>query len=217
MVAPNSLDGASCLVVVDDGLRGLVWACALARAGARVRVDPRARVPEPAALASYDAGLVDGDCPGAAGWIAALRAAPHPLLAVAVGPGSQLAALVSRGAAEIVPRSAPVGAIVDAGTRVVAATRRVRDVLDGGAPRGDEPAPHFRRAVDDAIAGLARGRGLSAREQSVLRYVALGYPYAAIGRRLSIAPRTVKMHVASVRRKAGVRSRDELLREVFRR
>ncbi len=214
MTAPDSLDDASCLVVVDDGARGLVWACALARAGARVRVDRRARVPAPAELHGYDGALIAADSPGAASWIAALRVGPSPLLAVVAGQRGQLPALTAAGAHEVV-RGHAGAAVVAAMVRTVGATWRMRTVLGGDGRGESEPAPHFRRAVDHAIADLARGRGLSAREQSVLRYVALGYPYAAIGHRLSIAPRTVKMHAANVRRKTGVRTREQLLREVF--
>ena len=214
MVASNPLDDASCLVVVDDGPRGLLWACALARAGARVRVDRRARVPAATELATYDGALIAADQPGAEAWIGALRVGSRPLLAVAAGRRASLPAMVARGAHEVV-RGDAGAAVVAAMVRTVAATWRMRATMAGDGPGEIEPAPHFRRAVDDAIADLARGRGLSAREQSVLRYVALGYPYAAIGNRLSIAPRTVKMHAANVRRKAGVRTRDELLREVF--
>jgi two-component system response regulator FixJ len=62
------------------------------------------------------------------------------------------------------------------------------------------------------FAELAR---LSPRERSVLRFIALGYRYQDIGEALSISPRTVKMHAANVRKKAGVATRWELLRKVL--
>lgn len=51
---------------------------------------------------------------------------------------------------------------------------------------------------------------LSPREEEVVRYVALGFRNAEIGRQLSISEQTVKTHLNNIFRKLGIRDRVEL-------
>ncbi|HSL60035.1 MAG TPA: response regulator transcription factor [Acidimicrobiales bacterium] len=51
---------------------------------------------------------------------------------------------------------------------------------------------------------------LTAREQEVLRYLARGYAYKEIARRLSISVKTVETHASAVLRKLQLSSRNEL-------
>jgi DNA-binding NarL/FixJ family response regulator len=51
---------------------------------------------------------------------------------------------------------------------------------------------------------------LTAREQEVLRYLARGYAYKEIARRLSISIKTVETHASAVLRKLQLSSRNEL-------
>jgi DNA-binding NarL/FixJ family response regulator len=191
----------------------------LAAAGALVRV-----------AANADAArrlLADGLCPDAAVLQLGLRGRALPLHAelgaarrpcatvmLAAGRPATFRRLLAAGVLEPLEPSASREEMLQAVARALDATARWRRGL--GDLEGRLPAPvRLHATLDEALGRVARHRGLSAREHTVLRYLALGYRYADIGRRLRIAPRTVKMHAASVRRKAGVRSRHELLREVF--
>jgi two-component system response regulator NreC len=60
--------------------------------------------------------------------------------------------------------------------------------------------------MDDALATL------TAREQEVLRLLALGYTNREIADLLHLSVRTAEVHRASVQRKLGVRARFELVR-----
>jgi DNA-binding CsgD family transcriptional regulator len=62
---------------------------------------------------------------------------------------------------------------------------------------------------------LAERTGLSPRQHTVLRYIALGYRYPEIAVELGIGLRTVKMHAANLRKKLGARSRFALVRHVY--
>ncbi len=53
--------------------------------------------------------------------------------------------------------------------------------------------------------------GLSAREREVARFVLEGKTYREIGEALFISPRTAEHHIARIRRRLGVRTRQELL------
>ena len=65
------------------------------------------------------------------------------------------------------------------------------------------------RALEEAerSSGPARpGVTLTAREQEILQMIAEGCPGSVVAERLGLAPNTVAQHLASVRRKYGVRS-----------
>ncbi|WP_432544975.1 helix-turn-helix transcriptional regulator [Kineococcus sp. SYSU DK002] len=65
------------------------------------------------------------------------------------------------------------------------------------------------RALEAAERAQAPGRPrvtLTAREQEVLQMIADGCPGSVAAERLGLAPNTVAQHLASVRRKYGVRS-----------
>ena len=57
---------------------------------------------------------------------------------------------------------------------------------------------------------------LTAREREVLRWVASGYTDKAIAAALSVSPRTVSNHVASILRKLGVETRRGAARRAIR-
>jgi DNA-binding CsgD family transcriptional regulator len=69
-----------------------------------------------------------------------------------------------------------------------------------------------RMIVEDAagnrfvLVSEARYRALTAREQEILQMIADGCPGSVVAERLGLAPNTVAQHLASVRRKYGVRS-----------
>jgi len=56
---------------------------------------------------------------------------------------------------------------------------------------------------------------LTAREQEVMRYLARGYAYKEIARRLSISVKTVETHASAVLRKLQLSSRNELARWAY--
>lgn len=60
------------------------------------------------------------------------------------------------------------------------------------------------------------GSNLSVRETQCLRYVAIGYPDAEIGRILGISPRTVRFHVDSAKAKLGVSTRVQAVAKALR-
>ncbi|WP_432562523.1 response regulator transcription factor [Kineococcus sp. SYSU DK003] len=65
------------------------------------------------------------------------------------------------------------------------------------------------RALEDAERAQTPGRpgvSLTAREQEILQMIADGCPGSVVAERLGLAPNTVAQHLASVRRKYGVRS-----------
>ena len=51
---------------------------------------------------------------------------------------------------------------------------------------------------------------LSSRERDELRFIARGYTYKEVARRISVSPRTVETHVSSVLRKLQLSNRREL-------
>jgi two-component system, NarL family, nitrate/nitrite response regulator NarL len=67
------------------------------------------------------------------------------------------------------------------------------------------------------VRGASPGPLLSARERQILRLVADGLPGPEIGRRLFIAPSTVKSHLASIYEKLGVSDRAAAVAEGMRR
>ncbi|WP_380171491.1 LuxR C-terminal-related transcriptional regulator [Kineococcus sp. DHX-1] len=65
------------------------------------------------------------------------------------------------------------------------------------------------RALEEAERGSGTTRPgvtLTAREQEILQMIADGCPGSVVAERLGLAPNTVAQHLASVRRKYGVRS-----------
>ncbi|PRY10033.1 helix-turn-helix transcriptional regulator [Kineococcus rhizosphaerae] len=65
------------------------------------------------------------------------------------------------------------------------------------------------RALEDAERTQSPGRPdvtLTVREQEILQMIADGCPGSVVAERLGLAPNTVAQHLASVRRKYGVRS-----------
>lgn len=56
---------------------------------------------------------------------------------------------------------------------------------------------------------------LTAREQEVMRYLARGYAYKEIARRLNISVKTVETHASAVLRKLQLSSRNELARWAY--
>jgi len=72
---------------------------------------------------------------------------------------------------------------------------------------------HAQRAIHDAkIENVANKARLSARERSVLRYIAMGRSLDDMAKILGISPRTVKFHQANVLEKVGADSRQDLVR-----
>ena len=76
-----------------------------------------------------------------------------------------------------------------------------------------------RKFARDALAILEDATGKTAltnREREVLSLIAMGYQNAGIGERLSISPRTVEKHRASLMEKVGVSSLAELIAYALR-
>ncbi len=88
--------------------------------------------------------------------------------------------------------------------------------LTGAGDRFDQRAlPALSRRCQELLAGKAANpwsaAGISASEADVLRLVAEGLANKEIASRLHLSPRTVEKHVESLLRKAGARSRTELV------
>ncbi|MGQ0670022.1 MAG: response regulator [Actinomycetota bacterium] len=79
-------------------------------------------------------------------------------------------------------------------------------------------SPRLAGFVLDAFAGIAPAKAdpevgqLTAREREVLRYIARGYAYKEVARKLHISVKTVETHVSAVLRKLQLSSRYELTR-----
>jgi DNA-binding NarL/FixJ family response regulator len=105
--------------------------------------------------------------------------------------------------------------------RVAAATRQLRQQCERTLRLRTEARPErlalpeVRDRVEAHVEALAKLSGLSARECSVLRYIAQGYRYQDIARALCISKSTVKMHTINLRRKLGASSRFEVQRRIF--
>lgn len=223
------LQGARVLAVVPEPPRALAIGAALAQAGAEVDV-ARSLAAAIATLdgAMFDAAILDVDLGSdLERVVAAVRARPQPCFHVVVGdPGriGGMRAAFACGAIEIVVPPLSAVELVAATVRAVDATAVVRARCEAAAPRPELPAGRMlrhgasvraRQGIDGAVERAAETRGLSPRERSVLRYLALGYQQQEIAAQLSISRSTVKLHVANLRRKLGVFSRAELLGVLF--
>jgi DNA-binding NarL/FixJ family response regulator len=75
--------------------------------------------------------------------------------------------------------------------------------------------PLLSRRCEELLAGPSpnpwAGLGVSAREADVLRLVTEGLANKEIAARLHVSPRTIEKHVESLLRKAGARTRTELV------
>jgi DNA-binding NarL/FixJ family response regulator len=145
--------------------------------------------------------LLDAGAGGAQGVRAVLALRPvRPsvrLVVLADSLDPRLAGLVASGHADALLPKAEAS-----GRATVQAIRDVlcgRNVLTGWSPRSTP-------ATDG---GLAR---LSARQREVLRLVVAGYSNAQIAEELVISVNTVKFHVRSIFREAGIRSRVDAAR-----
>jgi len=174
----------------------------------------------------FEAAIVDFDLgDDVERFVSALRARPDPCFHVVVGDPSGIGgmrAAFACGAIEIVVPPLSAADLVAAAVRAVDATAVVRARCDALAEASTTPAVprhgarlRAQQGIDGAIERVADQLGLSPRERSVLRYLALGYQQHEIGEQLSISRSTVKMHVGNLRRKLGVFSRAELLGVLF--
>ena len=98
----------------------------------------------------------------------------------------------------------------------------VKAIRDAIAGRRFLSPPLSDRLIDDYVE-KAKGEPLdpyntlTTREREVLQLAAEGHPNAAIATRLSISPRTVEMHRASLMRKLGLQNQVELVRYALQR
>lgn len=243
LIPSRSLHGHRLLVVQSGPPVALAVGASLARAGADIWAtrDPRAALHELSyRKRGFDAALLDCklSASDAVELIGALRDGPNPCLAVGLGYKEQprgARRLVRAGVIELVVPPLSAELIQEAMVRCTLATAHLRSRLDAamsmsrcdGAPRrgpqhwgalqgGGATAKAIEKGdIDGAVDVFSTKAGLSPRECCVLRLIALGYRYQEIGSTLDISPRTVKMHAANLRRKAGVSDRYELLRKMF--
>ena len=75
-------------------------------------------------------------------------------------------------------------------------------------------APFFSSAISNRLAERLGGTGITAREQEVLELLARGLSTRAIGDRLSITEKTVRIHVSSI---LGVSGRTQAVLAALRR
>jgi DNA-binding CsgD family transcriptional regulator/tetratricopeptide (TPR) repeat protein len=129
-------------------------------------------------------------CPHRAGY-ALWRQAEAQL---AAGLPASVAAQALRAAVAAAAGHAPLLA------RIRALAERARITL------GEPPAAHLQDAAP-AVAGKPDRHGLTDRELSVLKLLALGRTNAQIGAELYMSPKTASVHVSSIFRKLGVAGR----------
>lgn len=232
-----SLAGRRLLVVQARANRALALGSSLARVGAEVivcRTVEEAEHHVGAKRRPFDAALVDGEFAVAQteALISKLRRGGSPCLAIGVGRGTcpgQARSLVEAGVVELLVAPLSPDLLLDAAVRCIQATAHLRRRLmiarnpELASVKQERKPPHWSggcqksRAhdVDVRVGEFSVERGLSPRERSVLRYIALGYRYQDIGSELAISARTVKMHAANLRRKTGATDRYDLLRRMF--
>jgi DNA-binding NarL/FixJ family response regulator len=95
--------------------------------------------------------------------------------------------------------------------QLVAAVLRAARVPDASIATPRSPRPQSAVALNEAL-GLSDE--LTQRETEVLEHLLGDWSYAAIAHELVVSVATVKTHAASIRRKFGVSSREELRRAV---
>ncbi|MFN0090736.1 MAG: response regulator [Acidimicrobiales bacterium] len=202
-------EGRVRVVVVDD--HALVRAGVAAELGAAVEiVGGAADVDEAVAViaaARPDVVLLDVHLPGGDGPAVIARVAPAQpevrFLALSVSDAAEdVIAVIRAGARGYVTKSISAEQLVDAVEKVasgdaVFSPRLAGFVLDAFSRGAATPADP---ELDQ----------LTAREQEVMRYLARGYAYKEIARRLSISVKTVETHASAVLRKLQLSSRHEL-------
>jgi two-component system NarL family response regulator len=156
------------------------------------------------AAASADLVLLDLAMPGADGLTCLDRLVKqHPQVKVVALSGSSDPELVEaafqRGACGYIVKTIEIG-------ELPAAIREAVNATSGQAT--GLPARH-----DDAAASAA---GLTERELSVLRLLAVGLSNQEIARRLCVSQPTVKFHLANLYRKLQVANRTEATRWAFK-
>ncbi len=100
----------------------------------------------------------------------------------------------------------------------------LKEMADPDLPAAVREASHGRRYVSPVLAArLAGARGvreegrLTAREQEVLRLIALGHTSVEIAASLGLSPRTIETHRARIHRKLGLATRAELVQYALQR
>ena len=126
----------------------------------------------------------------------------------AVGLGWEAAQLVGRAAALAGDRRATAG---------LHAAARALDVAEGVPQPDPEPAPDAPAPVADQAAAVPPPRAsegnradFTERELEIGQHILAGLTYKQIGQRLYLSAKTVEHHVARMRQRLGVASRDEL-------
>jgi DNA-binding NarL/FixJ family response regulator len=229
---PSSLSTVRILIVAADPTVALPVATTVCGAGGAVVVaqsveEARSEL----AMDTFDSAVIDdevADDPDEP-LIQTLRAQARPCMSVVLTRSTDTAvvhALVTAGALDIVFLPIDRDRLLEAlsrsvmtshrlWTRLAEPTRTPHSIPPERAARSRAPK-RIDGDFEIAVTALSDSFQLSEREAHVLRYIALGYRYQEISTELSISPRTVKMHAANVRRKAGVSNRYELLRKMFR-
>jgi DNA-binding NarL/FixJ family response regulator len=234
------LTGVRVLVAEADSGHRLAVESGLVRDGAEVTIARTLNEAQAEIRASerpFDAAVVALALPDGRGatLVEELRRHSSPCLAVMRSELRDRASayeIIAAGAVEPLFSTYRADVVADAVERVVGATREVRAQLaavdlpqavarEQTAQPARRSSPRVRTkpsatiAVQGAVESLATRVPLTPRERVVLRFIAMGYRYQDIGAELEISARTVKMHASNMRRKLGVDSRHELLREVF--
>jgi DNA-binding NarL/FixJ family response regulator len=197
-----SLDGLQVLIVDDHALfaDGLAMLLGQLAPGVRVSLAAscEAAIAGPLAGAPPDLTLFDLTLPGTqrlqAYRLLAERAPGVPIVAVSADERPQvIAEVMQAGARGYIPKSTRSEVMLHALQIVLCGGRYVPDVV-----------------VGDGV-GRSNGAGLTPRERQVLALLAGGSSNKAIADQLTIAESTVRVHVTSVLRRFGVRSRAALL------
>lgn len=235
LVQPLSISfppGARVLVAEPDPARAMELGAVLAHAGVDITViltGEAARREAADRATVFDAALVHADLLESEGddIVTLLRARSRPCFSVVVVPEDREElgrVALTLGALEAVPQSCTPRFLLQATVRAAEASRALWDRLFAGtaSPRSaphvslhDLPRARPLPELHDAVTKMSSSASLSPRESSVLELMVAGFRYVEIGRELRITPRTVKMHAANVRKKAGARNRYELLRKVY--